>query len=1085
MSILELVNVKKRAKKGIPSGHSFTTHKTSDKPIGHQVYVRGYELRFPHPEMYKAQANIADKLIAAMDISRTERSVAFLESPTGTGKTLALLTAALGWRERISDKGGLEPLKAFSSATNEEPDLPPSTAPHPSNTSKNMSEAERASVVSAFMMDLSDYEEQEIDTSNIVPIQPFKGVIEANSQHQNKNLSPDKLKEDFLPSNKKSRRKRNHIQIGVEEFDDIKPQTKRAVDQRMSLTSTSIKSSKASESESNSSEPDSTSSRKPGSDSTSSSNPGSDSISSSKSELDSTSSSEGDDMPEGVEKDAPKLPLKSTPTIFYATRTHSQVQKAIGELYNMPYRPTMAALGARDNFCLNSEVNSLPKGSRETACRTSVRRKQCGYYERRDLLVKAPEIQVGPLRIWDLEDLKDLGRSYQSCGYYASKELAKTADIVFCPYNYLVDLAIVAPLDPILRNSVVIIDEAHNIEDMCRTEASLPLSIQVLDGMLFAIENAMALPKYFTRQFASRAHGLLQHQINQLATSEIPGATSSESPEKSQRPQFSLFSPTSAFHTGTSNVQDSTEEGGHVRNASSAQSSSSESQKKKEQLFYDQQRFLNSLASPNITEAHSTKLAHTCWEVLLEVEWGGEMPPMFPLLLFALHRLKATISFIRNWLNTVGRKRLIDNSGVDGRGYAVWKEEELLKVLAEHFKITPFNLREVVRVFEEVNHMIDDIQIWEDERQQANSKKNREKSMDEETSRPNYRGYRIGDEELADEHVWKDIGGWRRKTEHLTHHPKPNWTVFEGSQLSDLSRLFRIFSFMLLNECQYLDDFRLIVEKVKDFGNEDSDKGSAAGVGDGVGEAVGAGGGREARQQQRRVAGQQPSRSSWTAPDGYNIQIHFLCLNAACLFRELIAKTRMVALVSGTLTPFASMRAELGVEPIVLPSGIIQFSTSHIIPPQSKQLMAIRLTHFPPDLTTILEGPKRTPSLPKLPRINYSLQNNALKWNYNLTSDAKAANALGYLLLALLPKVPHGALVFFTSYKHLKFCLFNWNIGDPSIWTALNATKPIFVEPSAGQGGQQTKKLFKDAYEQYMAAVDFKDEEGRSKGACF
>lgn len=40
---------------------------------------------------------------------------------------------------------------------------------------------------------------------------------------------------------------------------------------------------------------------------------------------------------------------------------------------------------------------------------------------------------------WDVEDLVREGRRVKSCPYFASRDLVDTADIVFCPYVYLID----------------------------------------------------------------------------------------------------------------------------------------------------------------------------------------------------------------------------------------------------------------------------------------------------------------------------------------------------------------------------------------------------------------------------------------------------------------------------------------------------------------------------------------------------------------------------------------------------------------------------------------------------------------------
>ena len=39
---------------------------------------------------------------------------------------------------------------------------------------------------------------------------------------------------------------------------------------------------------------------------------------------------------------------------------------------------------------------------------------------------------------WDIEDLVLAGKKSKSCPYYGARELMPKADVIFCPYNYLV-----------------------------------------------------------------------------------------------------------------------------------------------------------------------------------------------------------------------------------------------------------------------------------------------------------------------------------------------------------------------------------------------------------------------------------------------------------------------------------------------------------------------------------------------------------------------------------------------------------------------------------------------------------------------
>ena len=73
-----------------------------------------------------------------------------------------------------------------------------------------------------------------------------------------------------------------------------------------------------------------------------------------------------------------------------------------------------------------------------------------------------PDVNGEPL---DIEDLVKLGQLSGPCPYLLSKEMAGTADIVFMPYNYLIDAKNRMGLGKICwENAVLIFDEAHNLE---------------------------------------------------------------------------------------------------------------------------------------------------------------------------------------------------------------------------------------------------------------------------------------------------------------------------------------------------------------------------------------------------------------------------------------------------------------------------------------------------------------------------------------------------------------------------------------------------------------------------------------------
>jgi len=72
----------------------------------------------------------------------------------------------------------------------------------------------------------------------------------------------------------------------------------------------------------------------------------------------------------------------------------------------------------------------------------------------------------------DSSDEEDIYSSHAACPYYLSKELSKHAEILFAPYNYVLDPGIRQALDIDLNGSVVVLDEAHNVEGVLTESGS-------------------------------------------------------------------------------------------------------------------------------------------------------------------------------------------------------------------------------------------------------------------------------------------------------------------------------------------------------------------------------------------------------------------------------------------------------------------------------------------------------------------------------------------------------------------------------------------------------------------------------------
>ncbi|KAG5836754.1 hypothetical protein ANANG_G00231920 [Anguilla anguilla] len=177
---------------------------------------------------------------------------------------------------------------------------------------------------------------------------------------------------------------------------------------------------------------------------------------------------------------------KSVPKIFFGTRTHKQITQVARELKRTLYSGApMTILSSRDHTCVNPEVTARP--NRNEHCKELLDAKSgqtCRFYHSVHKMQDQNTLQWvhGLHQAWDIEELVRLGGRLRACAYYAARELMQDASIVFCPYNYLLDPLIRESMEINLKGQVVVLDEAHNIEDCARESASYTVE----EGQLLA-----------------------------------------------------------------------------------------------------------------------------------------------------------------------------------------------------------------------------------------------------------------------------------------------------------------------------------------------------------------------------------------------------------------------------------------------------------------------------------------------------------------------------------------------------------------------------------------------------------------------
>ncbi|EDV21730.1 uncharacterized protein TRIADDRAFT_30066 [Trichoplax adhaerens] len=184
--------------------------------------------------------------------------------------------------------------------------------------------------------------------------------------------------------------------------------------------------------------------------------------------------------------------LRSVPKIFFGTRTHKQIAQIIRELKKTAYRNVkMTILSSRDFTCIHPKISK--SSSKNDDCRLAIEVGSCVYHHNVPRLKSHQALEArGINSAWDIEEFVQVCNKSKACPYYAARGLIDQSEIIFCPYNYLIESSIRDLMDITLRNQIVILDEAHNIEDSAREATSFEITAltlkEMIDDLNFLIE---------------------------------------------------------------------------------------------------------------------------------------------------------------------------------------------------------------------------------------------------------------------------------------------------------------------------------------------------------------------------------------------------------------------------------------------------------------------------------------------------------------------------------------------------------------------------------------------------------------------
>ncbi|WVQ99004.1 hypothetical protein IAU59_006136 [Kwoniella sp. CBS 9459] len=438
---------------------------------------------FPYPKPYDIQLQLMQTVFRAIE----DGKIAIVESPTGTGKSLSLLTSTLTWllaHTRRQTQCFEESLRAQLRA--DDPDDPAWVIEHSVKARlaelRSVQEAKNERLVKA------REKERKIRQGNINGTFRGMGVVHKKSKvdpngngHGHGNgIEEKKAEDEFLPDDKDDER------------DQDGPYLSKEVRELMSKYEAT----------------------RP------------------KAHLD-----------EEEEEEVPK--------IYYTSRTHSQLRQLTSELLKTSFPVdnslqeldrgqdsksrsiatesagvSLVPLGSRKQLCINDKVRALAKGSggderMNEACLDMQKsgKTRCQYLPGKGeegMMLDARDSVLASVK--DIEDIVMSGKKSHVCPYYSTRRAVKQSQIVTMPYHLLLQKTAREALDINLKDQVVVIDEAHNLIDTLlsihsTTLTSLHLStaISQLTQYLGRFKNRLkSIHAVWIKQVLSVLQGLLR-----------------------------------------------------------------------------------------------------------------------------------------------------------------------------------------------------------------------------------------------------------------------------------------------------------------------------------------------------------------------------------------------------------------------------------------------------------------------------------------------------------------------------------------------------------------------------------------------
>lgn len=207
--------------------------------------------------------------------------------------------------------------------------------------------------------------------------------------------------------------------------------------------------------------------------------------------------------------------------VFFCSRTHSQLTQLVGEVKSTNYSRDIrsVSLASRQNYCINPAVRKLRNNSlmneqclelkkskskstkkdedKNTTKAQKLNNKSCPYYKNN--LDKLRNLSL--TKVMDIEELVRMGEQEKSCPYYSSRAAINDSQLIFVSYQILFNKSTREQCGINLKNSIVIIDEAHNLID---TISQIHTASLTLDHLKTSHKQMLNYKIKYVKKFASK-----------------------------------------------------------------------------------------------------------------------------------------------------------------------------------------------------------------------------------------------------------------------------------------------------------------------------------------------------------------------------------------------------------------------------------------------------------------------------------------------------------------------------------------------------------------------------------------------------